>query len=385
MDGDNKWIVYVHTCLINQKSYVGITSQKPECRWGVNGAGYKKQAFYNAIQKYGWDNFEHKIVAENLSEKDAKELEISLIDKLQTHIYKNGYNVSLGGDGYLGVDNKGFNNPMFGKHHSDETKMKISERNKGRKSPMLGKHHSDEAKRKMSECERPSIQGKNNYWHNKRNENMIQASIEANSKSVCQFDLNMELIKIYSSISQAEKETNIVHNSISKCCKHKVKTAGGYIWIYETELHKLSELKILLIDNLVNKNKIVLGNQVYQFDKSLNFIQKFASIREAEKTTGVTHTNIAKVCKNELKTAGGYIWKFADDIEDIDSFVNEYNINLNRTGKSVLQFDENDNFIKEYISCAEAGKALNIPRTCISKACHGNQATAGGYKWKFKG
>ncbi len=53
--------------------------------------------------------------------------------------------------------NKGKNNPMFGRHHSEETKRKIGE---GRK----GKNHSEEAKRKMSEAHK----GKNHPFYGKR-------------------------------------------------------------------------------------------------------------------------------------------------------------------------------------------------------------------------
>ena len=42
--------------------------QVPEKRWGINGNNYKSSPhFYAAIQKYGWDNFEHNILFENLN------------------------------------------------------------------------------------------------------------------------------------------------------------------------------------------------------------------------------------------------------------------------------------------------------------------------------
>ena len=62
--------LYVHTNKITNEKYIGITSQKCENRWGINGNGYKLQPkFYNAIQKYGWENFKHEILYQNLSKE----------------------------------------------------------------------------------------------------------------------------------------------------------------------------------------------------------------------------------------------------------------------------------------------------------------------------
>ena len=70
---ENKWCVYTHTNKINGKKYVGQTCQIPEKRW-KNGNGYKRNPyFYNAIQKYGWDNFEHQILASDLTLEEASQ------------------------------------------------------------------------------------------------------------------------------------------------------------------------------------------------------------------------------------------------------------------------------------------------------------------------
>ena len=70
----NNYIIYAHINKINNKVYVGQTCQNPEKRWDY-GSGYKKHNlhFYNAIKKYGWDNFEHEILFENLTQKEAKQ------------------------------------------------------------------------------------------------------------------------------------------------------------------------------------------------------------------------------------------------------------------------------------------------------------------------
>lgn len=52
-----------------------------------------------------------------------------------------------------------------------------------------------------------------------------------NSKKVYQYDFQYNLLKVYDSVSQAQKENNIKH--ISSCCLGKRKSAGNYIWKYE--------------------------------------------------------------------------------------------------------------------------------------------------------
>ena len=47
---------------------------------------------------------------------------------------------------------KGKDNPMFGKHHSEETRKKMSEARKGQIPWIKGKHHSEETRRKISKA-----------------------------------------------------------------------------------------------------------------------------------------------------------------------------------------------------------------------------------------
>ena len=81
-----KWCVYMHTNKINNKKYIGITCNDASRRWGLQGQGYRRQKhFWNAIQKYGWDNFEHEIIENNLTEDQAKIMEVELIKQYNSN------------------------------------------------------------------------------------------------------------------------------------------------------------------------------------------------------------------------------------------------------------------------------------------------------------
>ena len=111
---EKTFCVYMHTNKINGKKYVGITKEKPERRWGKNGCRYRTGVFAKAIAKYGWDNFEHKILFENLSQIEAQQKEIDLIKEFRSFANEYGYNSTKGGERYFGF--------VF----SDQTKEKMS-------------------------------------------------------------------------------------------------------------------------------------------------------------------------------------------------------------------------------------------------------------------
>lgn len=89
--------VYKHTNRVNGKVYIGLTCQAPERRW-QKGAGYAGTLFGNAIRKYGWDAFEHEVIADGLTERDACEMEKRLIAEYKSNDREHGYNLSIGGE-----------------------------------------------------------------------------------------------------------------------------------------------------------------------------------------------------------------------------------------------------------------------------------------------
>lgn len=132
---DKVYFVYLHLNKINGKRYYGITSEKkPEDRWR-KGYSHNKH-LEGAIKQYGWDNFDHLIIASNLTKKEAEDLEVELIAKYNTNNPDFGYNLTSGGG--VGVF-----------RHSEESKRLMSEHTKGELNPMYGKHHSPETRAKI--------------------------------------------------------------------------------------------------------------------------------------------------------------------------------------------------------------------------------------------
>lgn len=145
---DRNYTVYMHVNKSNGKKYVGITCQKPEKRWGLNGIGYEKhRAFGKAIDKYGFDNFIHIVLHKNLTKDEAAALEIKLIAEFKTNLGR-GYNLTSGGEGMRGYSptietRKKLSKAFKGREINPEWRDKISKTLTGRKRP-------DEVIKKMS-------------------------------------------------------------------------------------------------------------------------------------------------------------------------------------------------------------------------------------------
>lgn len=281
---NDSWTVYKHTAP-NGKSYIGITCLPLSERWRNDGSGYKRQPFYHAIQKYGWDNISHEILFTDLSKEAAEEIEISLIKKHRTLLSENGYNSATGG----GV-NRGFT-------LSDETKQKLRERH-------LGKKASAEARKRMSEAQR----GEKCYWYGKHLDEATKAKIRASrmgSKNPMYGKSRSDEFK-----KQLSQRVSGENNP-----NYGVRRTGSQNGMYGKH-HKPETIELYKQINSGAGNP--KSRPVYQYDDQMNIIHRFEYIGEAVKELGLQHNaknGIIACCRGRQKTAHGYKWGYAP-VED---------------------------------------------------------------------
>lgn len=246
-----KYCVYMHTNKVNGKRYIGQTCMSTKQRWGVDGCNYKKSTyFYNAIQKYGWDNFLHEVLFDNLTLDEANAKEIELIEFYQTMNDDFGYNLRSGGSGgefaertkkLMSEIRQGEKNCWYGKKHTEETKRRMSISGKGRKfteehkrriaEAHKGKTLTDEHKKKLSEA----LKGEKspNFGIERSKETKEKISKAKRGKAILQYDLQGNFIREWEYMLQISKELGYTRSSIWNVCEGKNKQAYGYIWKYK--------------------------------------------------------------------------------------------------------------------------------------------------------
>ncbi len=296
---DKLWSVYIHTNKANGKVYIGISSDIRR-RWSNDGAEYlKKQSpFASAIRKYGWDGFNHSIVASCLTLDEANYMEKKLISKYMANINRfgrqYGYNQTDGGDGTSGFPQYDQDNPFYGRHHTKTAKEAISHANKGRfvgdKSAQYGIPLTSEKRLRISS----SLKS----WYAEHD--------SASCKPVkCITDGTW-----FSSVKEASEHYKIQSNEISAVCLGKRLSTHGLKFTYsddgtepeykrkgvgrETQAKIMREAKSIPV-------RCVETDRIYK------------SAKIAAEATGInSRGDISKCCKGKIKTAGGFHWQYAE-------------------------------------------------------------------------
>lgn len=284
--------IYKITNIINNKFYYGSTNNFKERRADhfseLRNNKHKNSHLQNSFNKHKEKNFIFEVI-ENLSVEFLQTIEQVYLDKY----WDDGvrcYNISKFAD----CPGRGENHFMFGK--------------RGAEHHLFNKPVSEETRKKMSaswernrETNIKRLSGKNSPRFGKTGVLHVQ------SKKVNCYDVDGTLIKSYGSTLEAFRETGINPKNIQSVANGLSNTrllAGGFVWRYEGDNFELYPI------NKIGKTFSKKKRAVVQYDLSGVQIKEYESLSQAERETNIKTQHICSCCKNQQKTASGYIWKY---------------------------------------------------------------------------
>lgn len=129
-------------------------------------------------------------------------------------------------------------------------------------------------------------------------------------KRVSQYDLNMNLIKVWNSGYEIYKELGYKNSQISSCCNGKKRTAYGFIWRFTDEYTE--EQYIEDSKNNFSDLRSYSKRKVNKYSLSNKFIQTYDSLTEAAQQNNLKSvSSITYCCNGKYASSGGFKWKYA--------------------------------------------------------------------------
>lgn len=220
MNEEIKYLIYRAFDTTNGLCYIGMTKEKRYVkRKGEHHREYKlTDHFHNAL-KVRPETFEWSVLESGLSFEQAKIQEMFWIKHYDS--FTNGYNNTEGGDGTQGL--YGEKNHFYGKHHTEESKRKISQNHdyshmRGEGNPNYGREYTAEERAQLS------AQAKK-LWDERGNELRLKLQ-QSNGKAVRCIETGV----VYPSAREAERQTGCRHDCIGNCCNGRQKSTKGLHW-----------------------------------------------------------------------------------------------------------------------------------------------------------
>jgi hypothetical protein len=126
-------------------------------------------------------------------------------------------------------------------------------------------------------------------------------------KPVSQYAKSGELVATYAGLALASAAVPGAHPSnISSCCQGKAKSAGGFTWKYCGEL---PTTPTPVVPHKPRPKK----RRVAQYNLDGSYIATYETLKAAAAAVCGNVGNICGCCKGRLKTASGFVWKYADE------------------------------------------------------------------------
>ena len=307
--------IYVHINKINGKRYIGQTKQSLDQRFR-SGEGYKgSPKFYGAIKKYGWDNFKHILLFDELTLEEANQKEEELIKQYDTTNDDKGYNIAYGGDNH-NISEETVQKILIAKQKQvdryDKNGVYIDSFDNAK---IAGKILNINPTGIYACCNGVRKSAGNYIWKYHNDESDIVEYENPRFKRVAQIDrYTLTPINEFNSISEASEYTGINKNSIALCCRKELKTAGRYIWRY---INDNSDIDLDYI-NTKQPNKNTVKVNVY---KDNILVHTFNSNAEATKNMKEIYGydfnsgKISEVCHRNRSHHHGFVFRYEYDDE----------------------------------------------------------------------
>lgn len=258
--------IYRITNLLNNKVYIGKTQRSIKERWSEHCKSSKCNKMFNAIKKYGKENFKIEEIYYSFDIDDLNQKEMFFISQYDS--IEKGYNLTFGGEGAL---------------HSKETRNKLSKILKGidrsyAKKPLLRiqKDTGDikvydslisaindgfdgRSIRAVCKNERGNYSHKGYHWVYKQDyDNYTSKIYDANNKPIIKYDILTKQTTYYSSSDCCVRDGYSI-KSVKNCCVGKRLCYSKCIWFYGKTLD-INQLN-LKISQLSNPFKVLNINE----------------------------------------------------------------------------------------------------------------------------
>lgn len=354
------FLVYKITNLINNKSYIGITTRTLSKRWdehiavAFNPSSKDYNApFKRAIRKYGVSSWKIEVLdnsATNLEE--LKKLEKYWIKHFNTYLgWKNcqGYNATLGGDGALGAGTIAIDSFDVCSGRKIKSYNSIAEAQLDLGVRIEGIGQLNRSSKGLCFLYHEDIEGLDeqtiiDYVHN------LFPCL------VYQLDLQGKIVNIYRNTTEAAAAIQCSQGNLISSCEQKRRLCKGYQWAYQRD-----------IANRINqpvKELPTQGKPVVQYTMGGQYIQTWKNITEAARECGnLSDSHISQCCTQQRDSCGGFQWRYLED-----------NISVLPplfTKRPVICLETNEIFK----TCNQAAKHFGYSQATVKKSCMNKKTT----------
>lgn len=129
-------------------------------------------------------------------------------------------------------------------------------------------------------------------------------SDSCDKKPIVQFTHNGEFVCEHDSIKNAAESCCVGTGVIWACCNGMIHESRGYLWFYADDPRISEKIK--------DFSTFSMRHSIIQFSLDGREIAIYKNGVDASNKTGVDQSCILKCAKRKRKSAGGYIWKYAD-------------------------------------------------------------------------